>query len=101
MNHNFMVKLVSIRRELGLALPISSSYRCPIHNSSVSKTGESGPHTTGRAVDISCRGTDAYKIIECALRYGMTGIGVKQNGENRFIHIDDLDGELRPWIWSY
>ncbi len=101
MNNEFMVKLVSMRKEIGFPLVLTSAYRCKIHNESVSSTGNSGPHTTGRAVDILVRGNRAHKLIECALRHGMTGIGVSQKGPLRFIHIDDLGGPLRPWVWSY
>lgn len=101
MHPDFMAKLVAIRRELGFPFVLSSAYRCPIHNAKESSTGTTGPHTTGRAVDILVRGTNAYKLIEAALRHGITGIGVKQKGVTRFIHIDDLEGQTRPWIWSY
>ncbi len=101
MQSEFMVKLVSMRRELGFPLRLSSAYRCPLYNSRVSKTGETGPHTTGRAVDILIRGKNAHKLLACALRHGMTGIGVKQKGRQRYLHIDDLDGPTRPWIWRY
>ena len=101
MNHEFMVKLVSMRRETGIPFVLTSSYRCPVNNSRVSKTGNIGPHTTGRAVDILCRGHESYIIIDSAFRHGMTGIGVNQKGERRFIHIDDLTGDFRPWVWSY
>lgn len=35
---------------------------------------------------------------------GFTGIGIKQHGDNRFIHLDDLrepDHAPRPTIWTY
>ncbi len=101
MNHEFMVKLVSMRRELGFPFFVTSAYRCPLHNSRESHTGETGPHTTGHAVDIAIRGMNAYRLLACALRHGMTGIGISQKGKYRFIHIDDLTGDKRPMIWSY
>ena len=61
-------------------------------------------HATGLAVDILCRGTEAYKIITNACDYGFTGIGVSQKGDNRFIHLDiatHADGKQRPTVWSY
>ena len=42
-----------------------------------------------------------------ASEVGFTGIGVNQaGGEERFIHLDDIQPEdefhvPRPWIWSY
>lgn len=85
---------------------VSSGYRCPRHNSRVSSTGESGPHTTGQAVDILASGGNALRIVEIALDLGFTGIGLKQKGEHsrRFIHLDTLPnapGQPRPWIWTY
>ena len=50
-------------------------------------------------------GVDAFEILTEALAVGFTGIGVKQKGEHRFLHLDDLGlGEHttpRPAIWSY
>ena len=40
-----------------------------------------------KAVDIRVRGQDALKLIEVALKNGITGLGVKQHGESRFIHL--------------
>ena len=101
MNHNFMIKVVSMRRETGIPFIIPSAYRCPVHNSRVSLTGSTGPHTTGRAVDIKCRGRESHIIMASAFRHGITGIGVNQKGKKRYIHIDDLTGDFRPWVWSY
>jgi len=101
MNHEFMVKLVAIRRETGVPMPLTSAYRCPTHNDNISSTGLTGPHTTGRAVDIPCSGKAAFAIVSSAHRNGMTGIGIKQKGAGRFIHLDDLSGATRPWVWSY
>ena len=43
--------------------------------------------------------------IGSALVVGFTGLGVKQKGEGRFLHLDDLGtGEHtvpRPALWSY
>lgn len=100
-----MPKLVAVRRRVGFPMPIDSGYRCPRHNAEVSHTGISGPHTTGHAVDVLVRGTDAFRLIEAAIAEGFTGIGVQQKGEGRYIHLDDLtqaDGfASRPWVWSY
>ena len=96
----FMDKLQDIRDETGILI-ISSGYRSPEHNSRVSKTGITGPHTTGRAVDISIRGIEAFQLVEMAFARGMTGIGIKQKGKARFVHLDDLTDGPRPRLWSY
>lgn len=104
MDPEFMGKLVNMRLSLGFSFPIVSGYRCPEHNARVSTTGLDGPHTTGRAVDIAVRGEQALIIVESARRFGFSGVGIKQHGPNRYMHLDDLHdapGRPRPWIWSY
>ena len=82
---------------------ITSGYRCPEHPVEIKKD-TSGTHTQGIAVDILCHGDKAYKIITNASNYGFTGIGVKQKGNNRFIHLDIAslnNGKVRPTVWNY
>jgi len=96
-------RLQALRTFLDFSFVVSSGYRCPNHPIEAAKT-EPGMHATGLAVDILCRGTEAYKIVTNACDYGFTGIGVSQNGNNRFIHLDiatQADGKFRPTIWSY
>lgn len=97
----FVYLLDDLRHALNHPLVVSSGYRCPIHNNNVSSTGLSGPHTTGKAADISIYGEQAYNLVEQAMLMGFTGIGVNQKGANRFIHLDILGGIDRPRIWSY
>lgn len=103
MDSETLRKLEAVREELGLPMKLSRGYSCPEHNAKISKTGLTGPHTTGHAVDILCRGATALRIVELALKYGFTGIGVSQKGDSRFVHLDDIpSGEgPRPTIWSY
>ena len=106
-----MDRMQLLRDYCGLPLTITSGYRSPRHSIEAAKAAP-GTHSMGRAVDISCSGIQAFKILTEALAVGFTGIGVKQNGytrrgtmENRFLHLDDLKpGEHtapRPTIWSY
>ena len=97
----FMDRLQGIRDVAKFPLIISSGYRAPEHNSRVSKTGKTGPHTTGRAVDIAIRGEEAFVLVRLAMLHGMTGVGISQKGKTRFIHLDDLTDGPRPRIWSY
>jgi len=102
MDATFMDLVETLRDAYGKPMTVSSAYRTPEHNASVSSTGTTGPHTTGRAIDIGVSGTDALTLVHMALTLGFTGIGVSQKGQHnsRFIHLDNLtDG--RPWIWSY
>ena len=99
----FMDRLQRLRHDLEFPFPIMSGYRTPAYNASVSTTGLTGPHTTGRAVDIRVSGKQAFDILEAAPAFGFSGLGVKQHGPfaGRFLHLDDLDGDVRPRIWSY
>lgn len=101
MDPSFLVRLQDIREIFGVPMHISSAYRCPIFNMRISKTGAKGPHCTGRAVDVLVSHQDALRLIRIALERGITGIGIKQHGDGRFIHIDDLSDGIRPHVWSY
>jgi zinc D-Ala-D-Ala carboxypeptidase len=103
MDADFMVKLEQIREYWGKPMLLSSAYRCPDHNKNVSSTGENGPHTTGKAVDILCYGNDALELIDLVTDVGINGLGLSQKGSfsSRFIHIDDIETGNRPWAWTY
>ena len=102
-NHKLVDKLQLLRDDLGFPLVISSGYRCPEHPIEAAKKAP-GAHASGRAIDIACKGDKAHRLLEAALRMGLSGIGVNQKGDYRFIHLDDLEneeGRPRPWVWSY
>jgi uncharacterized protein YcbK (DUF882 family) len=102
MDERFMQKMDDIREQCGFALIVSSAYRCPLYNDRVSATGKSGPHTTGRAMDIAVSHENAFIFLNAALENGITGIGIQQKGKIRFIHVDDLTNPYpRPRVWSY
>ena len=108
MDEVFMELLEEIRELYGKPLYPISGYRSPEHNDKVSSSGLNGPHTTGRAVDITIFGTEARILEQIAMNNGMTGIGAKQHGphKGRFIHLDNLESDpkvprTRPWIWTY
>lgn len=105
-DESFMDRLQALRDAIGFALPVSSGYRSPAYNATVSDTGDSGPHTTGHAADLLVGGSQAFLVMKTALVLGFTGIGISQRGiyEKRFIHLDDLahdDLIPRPMVWSY
>jgi len=98
----FMQDLVALRRASGIRMPVSSGYRCPAHNALVSKTGDDGPHTTGKAVDIRIAGTDMAELVKLAINAGFLGVGQKQHGlwAGRYIHLDKCDrGKLTMWTY--
>lgn len=106
MHAPFMAKLDMLRHEFGAPIILTSAYRCRIHNDRVSSTGLTGPHTTGRAVDIRISGEPAYQLLRLAIQsFRFTGVGVKQTGRHssRFIHLDHCTPSqaARPMIWSY
>lgn len=106
MDPAFMARLEDLRRRFARQMPLSSAYRCPTYNAQLSRTGQGGPHTTGRAIDVLVAYGKAYDLLGLALTYGFTGIGIKQKGHpnKRFLHLDDLteaDGFPRPLIWTY
>ena len=101
---DFMDKIEALRRSLGFPLKVTSAARCPDHNAKMSGTGRTGPHTTGRAIDLAVSHSQAYMLVSSAMSAGFTGIGVQQKGGGRFIHLDDLPnapGQPRPTVWSY
>ena len=100
MSPAFLDLMDQIRDAVGEPLTVTSGYRCPTHNASVSSTGATGPHTTGRAIDIKADSRLRFLLIQEALKQGITRIGVAKT----FIHLDDLDeldGFPSPRVWSY
>jgi hypothetical protein len=102
----FLDRLQDLRTAFGWPMMVTSAYRTPVHNAWVSSTGLTGPHTTGRAVDIAIFGDRAYQLVTLATQRGFTGIGLNQKGAlaKRFIHLDDLTdapGCPRPRLWTY
>ncbi len=100
---DFVHKIQNLRSTYGRGMTISSGYRCPEHPIEARKA-KPGAHASGRAVDIAVSGADALNVLQLALDSGdFTGVGIAQKGDfgSRFIHLDDLDNERRPTIWSY
>ena len=100
--HSSIVDLIQKAREdLGVPLSITSAYRCQDHNNSISTTGFNGPHTTGKAVDISVKDSQHRKQLITYFAPIVTGLGIAKS----FIHVDLLneeDGfEMRPNSWVY
>ncbi len=103
MDKDFIDLLQKMRTTLGFPFHITSGYRCPDYNASVSNTGLDGPHTTGRAADIACNGADAWRLLAEAVIHGVYRLGVAQKGERRtrFLHLDLSTAHPGPTIWSY
>ena len=113
MDPTFMYIMVSMRKELGFAFPVTSGFRCFAYNDSLyvalgfaPETHLHGPHTTGHAIDMNLYDGRLYAYMELAFRRGMTGFGQKQHGprRKRFVHTDNLPramGQPRPHMWTY
>ena len=99
-NSDIMDLLQQARNDLG-PLSITSGYRCSEHNNNISSTGPNGPHTTGKALDISVKDSKHRKELITYFAPKVPGLGIAK----RFIHIDILtaeDGfEMRPNSWVY
>ena len=101
MIHSGLMNLIQKARDDLGPLSITSGYRCSEHNSNVSKTGPTGPHTTGMAADISVKDSQHRKKLITYFANKVTGLGIAKS----FIHIDLLDSdrgfEMRPNCWVY
>ena len=105
MDDVFMANLERLRVAFGRPMVVTSGHRCPDHNKRVASTGRDGPHTHRRAVDVQVARGEAYHLVRIALGQGtFSGIGLKQHGMGRFVHLDDLPaapGRPRPTVWTY
>lgn len=103
MDQEFIEVLDTLRANVGRPFIITSGYRCPEYNKKVSTTGEHGPHTTGKAVDI--------KILDSSFRYALikhslfiTSPIYRLGVGNTFVHVDMLtedEGFSEEVIWIY
>jgi uncharacterized protein YcbK (DUF882 family) len=100
MKPEFMAKLQQLRTLYGAPMKVTSGYRCPQHPIEAKKAAP-GAHASGLACDIGVQGAEAHRLLRIALEAGFTGIGVQQKGTGRFLHLDTLESDLRPTVWSY
>lgn len=94
-------RLNLLRAAVGFPMPMTSGYRCEAYNKF---KGYTQTHATGQAGDFGLTHRQAFLVLATAAIYGFTGIGVKQKGKARFLHLDDLPeafGRPRPHVWSY
>ena len=106
MDYEFLDRLESLRTAFGKPMLVTSGFRCPTYNAQVSGTGFTGPHVTGKAVDIAISGEDAHTLLAFAVHHQFQGLGISQKGPHnkRFIHLDLIEngpGRPRPRVWSY
>jgi len=100
MDAQFMRKVVNARIALDFPFVVTSAYRCPEHNNTVSKSGYNGPHTLGRALDIRANSRAKNLVLRYFINEGLTRFGVARS----FIHFDDLtEQDLfdENVLWTY
>lgn len=100
----FMAWLEQVRQVYGKPMVVTSGARCEAHNRAVGGEQNSA-HCEGMAVDIAIRGAEAMQLVHAALISHVQGIGLKQHGADRFVHLDravPIEGiRPRPWIFTY
>jgi len=97
-----MERLQKIRTNTGIIMPVNSGFRTPEHNSRVSHTGSTtGPHPDCQAADISVRFGAAFAVMGEAIKQGMLGIGPKQHGRDRYLHLDSWHRRSTGTVWTY
>jgi hypothetical protein len=80
--------LQKIRDHFGKSITITSGYRCPSYNKSVSKS-TSSYHTKGMAGDIVVSGVAPREVAKYAESIGILGIGLYETqADGHFTHID-------------
>ena len=99
MQSEFMEKLQAIRIDFGKGMTITSGFRSKKHPIEAKKLHSRGEHTTGNCADVFCNtGSDRFKLIQLALKHGITRIGVAKN----FLHLGIGSTGLSNYvIWEY
>ena len=95
-----LLDLLQTARNIIGPIQITSAFRCNEHNDKVSSTGEDGPHTTSKAVDIHVSNSQHRKQLIDYFTNKVTGLGIAKT----FIHIDILTSDEvphRPNCWLY
>ena len=100
MHPEFMELLQRIRTEYDRPININSGYRDKTHPLEAAKD-TTGAHTLGLACDIDVRGQNALDLLRICLNRGINRLGVYQQGDKRWIHIDIGDRYGYPIaLWS-
>lgn len=99
MQHEFMEKLQAIRKEYNKPMRVTSGFRSVKNPIEAKKLHSNGEHTQGTCADVYCdNGSDRFKLIQLALKHGITRIGVAAT----FLHLG-IGGKGLPnyVIWDY
>lgn len=99
MDEEFMIHLDSARDLAGIPFVLTSAYRSKSWELSHGRSGTSA-HTSGHAVDISCKDSfSRERIVSALMRVGFNRIGISST----FIHVDDSLLPCHPQhvLWLY
>lgn len=100
----FVDELQTIRTLIQQPFIITSGYRCSNHPIEAAKQ-RPGTHALGLAADIAASHMLARAIARRAFAdLIFTGIGIKQHGAGRYIHLDMAVSDpprVRPALWTY
>lgn len=97
MDEHFLNKLDDARGIAKVPFKITSGYRTDAHNGLIGGV-DSSAHTSGHAVDISCRDSRSrWLIIDALIKCGFNRIGIADT----FIHVDDDPTKPENVIWTY
>jgi len=94
---DFLDLIQEMRSELNFSMAFTSIYRDathPVEDKKVAAGKRPGSHNMGCAVDIKVRGEQAKLILWYVLARspaGIPGIGIRQKGKKRFIHLDGMN----------
>lgn len=79
--------LQKIREHFDKPLYITSGYRCAKHNKKIGGASSSR-HTKGQAADFYIKGVTPAEIAKYAESIGVLGIGLYEDKDGNFVHID-------------
>lgn len=97
MSRLFVNKLTRIRELCNFPFFISSGFRTPEYNRKIGASPTSS-HLLGIACDIRVNNSfERYKVVENALKCGVSRIGLA----NTFIHLDIDTDKIHGVIWLY
>ena len=85
MDYDFVLTLDKIRGEIKMPMRVNSGMRCRTHNDAIGGSTVSA-HLKGYAADIHVSSSHfRFKLIESALKHGITRIGATYKD---FVHLD-------------
>lgn len=97
MQDSFMQHIIWLRLKMAIPFKVSSGYRCKTYNTKISSSGEFGPHTFGKALDILFLPHQFDALLELVYTSKrFTGKGGKKAGNYYMIHLDTLTKEDHP-----